>query len=172
MSVSSREAVIDYEFLRVRQNETVVEELCVASAIFSETFRFKPPYKIADHGTVENGINWADGHIEYKELHTVLNEAVAGFAHLYAYGISKCTFLAGLTGRPIHNLEDVNCPPPDSFNHEHWCTLPCHRFPKYSCATKTANSLYDWLMYYLQKKDFVQCPADMTRHTADFVASL
>jgi len=40
----------------------------------------------------------------------VLNEAVAVFAHLYAYGDSKCTFLAGMTGRPIHNLEDVNCP--------------------------------------------------------------
>ena len=35
-----REAVIDYEFLRGRQNETVVKELCVAA---SETFRFKSP---------------------------------------------------------------------------------------------------------------------------------
>ena len=172
MAGSSREAVIDYEFLRGRQNETVVKELCVASARASETFRFKPPYKMADHGSTENGINWIDGHIEYRELHMVLNEAVAGFAHLYAYGVSKCTFLAGLTGRSFLNLEDVNCPPPDSFNHERWCALPCHKFPKFSCATKTAHSLYDWLMYYLQKKDFVQCPADMTRHTADFVAAL
>ena len=97
----SRKAVIDYEFLRRRQNETVVKELCVASAIASVTFRSKPPYKMADHGSLENGINWADGHIEYKELTQVLNEAVAGFAHLYAYGISKSTFLAGLTGRSI-----------------------------------------------------------------------
>jgi len=65
---------------------------------------------MADHGSIENGINWIDGHIEYRQLHMVLNEAVAGFAHLYAYGVSKCTFLAGLPGRPIHNLEDVNCP--------------------------------------------------------------
>jgi len=43
MAVSSREAVIDYEFLRGRQNETVVKELCVASAIASETFRFNRP---------------------------------------------------------------------------------------------------------------------------------
>jgi len=69
MAVSSRDAVIDYEFLRGRQNETVVKELCVASAIASELFRFKPPYKMADHGSIENGINWADRHIEYKELH-------------------------------------------------------------------------------------------------------
>ena len=48
------------------------------------TFRFKSPYKMAEHGSSQNGLNWADGHIEYKELHTVLTEAVAGFAHLYA----------------------------------------------------------------------------------------
>jgi len=66
MAGSSREVLIDYEFLRGRQNETVVKELCVASAADSETFRFKPPYKMADHGSIENGINWIDGHIEYR----------------------------------------------------------------------------------------------------------
>jgi len=68
MAGASREAVIDFEFLRGRQNETVVKELCVASATVSETFRFKSPYKLADHGSSDNGINLADGHIEYKEL--------------------------------------------------------------------------------------------------------
>jgi len=110
MVVNSKEDVIDFEFLRGRQNETVVKELCVASTIASETFRFKPPHKMADHGSIENGINWMDGRIERKQLHALLKEAVADFAHIYAYGISKCTFLAGLTGRLIHNLEDVNCP--------------------------------------------------------------
>ena len=76
----------------------------MACATAAETFRFKSPYKLADHGLSENGLNWPDGHIEYKELRTVLNEAVAGFAHVYAYGLSKCTFLAGLTARQIHNL--------------------------------------------------------------------
>jgi len=135
--------VIDYDFLRGRQNETVVRELCVDSAATSETFRFKSPCKMADHGSSENGLNWADRHIEYKELQTVLTEAVAGFAHLYTYGVSKCTFLVGLTVRPIHKLEDLACPPPVSFNHKHWCTLPFHKFPRFSCATKTAHSLYD-----------------------------
>ena len=50
--------------------------------------------------------------------------------------------------------------------------MPCYKFPKFSCATKTAHSLYDWLIYYLQKNDFAQCPADTTRHTADFLAAL
>jgi len=59
-----------------RQNETVVKELCVARAAASETFRFKPPYRMADHGSKVNGLNWIDGHIEYRELHTVLKKAV------------------------------------------------------------------------------------------------
>ena len=36
-----REVVKDYVFLHGRQNETVVKELCVASAAAAETFRFK-----------------------------------------------------------------------------------------------------------------------------------
>jgi len=70
------------------------------------------PYNMAYHGSSENGLNLADGQIEYKELHTVLTEALAGFAHLYANCVSKYTFFAGLTGRPIHNLEDLPCPHP------------------------------------------------------------
>ena len=86
---------------------------CVASSTASETFRSKSPYKMADHGSSENVINCADGHIDYKDLHTVVTEAVAGFAHLYAYGVSKVTFLSCLTGRTIHNLEDMDCPTAD-----------------------------------------------------------
>ena len=44
MAGASRKAVIDFEFLRGRQNETVVKELRVASATAGENFRFKSPY--------------------------------------------------------------------------------------------------------------------------------
>ena len=162
----------DYEFLRGRHNQTVDKELCVASAAAADKFRSMCPYKMAYHRSSENGLNWADGHIEYKELHTVLSESVAGFEHLYAYGVSKCTFLAGLTGRPIHNLEDLGCQLLVSFTHKRLCTLTCHKFPKFAYANKNARSLYDWLMYYLQKKDYVQCPADVTRQTAEFISAL
>ena len=50
------------------------------------------------------------GHIEYIDMHTVVTKAVAGFAHLYAYGVSNVTFLSSLTGRTIHNLENMDCP--------------------------------------------------------------
>ena len=64
MADASREAVIDFDFLRGQQNETVVKELCIASTTDGETFRFKSPYKMAVHGSSENGINWTDGHID------------------------------------------------------------------------------------------------------------
>jgi len=108
MAGEGRKVAIDFEFLRGWQKETIVKELNVASAAASETFRFKSPYKLADHESSENGLNWADGHIEYKELHTLLTEAVADFAHLYAYGVPKCTILAVMSGSP--NLEDLACP--------------------------------------------------------------
>jgi len=64
MAGGGREVMIDLEFLRGRQNETVDKELSVASTNAAENFRFKSPYKMADHGSSENGMNWADGHVE------------------------------------------------------------------------------------------------------------
>jgi len=106
------EVVIDFEFLRGRQNEIVVKELSVATAKVSETFRFKSPYIMAFDDSNENGLNWEDGYIAYHELYTVASDAVAGFAHLYAYGVSKCKFFTELLGRFILNLQDFNCPLP------------------------------------------------------------
>ena len=77
-----REAVIDFEFLWGRPNEIVVKDLGLSSANFSEMFRFKSPYKLADRCSSENGINWAEGHIQYRDLHAVENDAMSGFAHL------------------------------------------------------------------------------------------
>jgi len=84
---------------------------------------------MADHGSKENGINCIHRRIEYRELPMILKEAVAGLAHVYAYGISTCTFLAGLTDRRIYNLKDINCPPPDSFNHDPGVPCPAISFP-------------------------------------------
>ena len=166
MTEGGREVVFDYEFLLGRQNKMNAKEQCVVRAAASETICFKRPKKIADHRSSGNGLNWADGNIVYKELYTDITETVAGLAHLYSYGVSKYTFLAGLTGRPFHNLEDLECPEHVSLNQKPWFILPSKKFPKFACAAKTADSLYDCLMYYLQRNVYVQCPADMKRHTA------
>jgi len=62
------EVIIDFEFLRGRQNEIVIKELSVAAANLSETFRFKSPHIMAFHGSDEIGLYWEDGHIAYLEL--------------------------------------------------------------------------------------------------------
>ena len=126
-----------FSFLRGRQNEIVVKELSVVATV-SEMFRFKSPYNMASHGWDEN---WEDGQIAYHELYTVASKAVAGFAHLYTYGVSKCKYLTELLGRPILNLQDCNYALPTSFNHKYWCSMSCHKLPNTNCATKTAHSL-------------------------------
>ena len=126
---------------------------------------------MATHGSDENGLNWDDGDRNYHQLFTVVSEAVAGFAHLYSYCVTKCKYLADVLGRPILNLQDFNCSQPTTFNHKRWCSLLCHKFHNVNCATNIAHSLYDCLMYHLQTKSYVKCPKDMTRHSAKFVSA-
>jgi len=165
------EVVIDFEFLKRHQGEIVVKELSVAANNMNDSSRFKNLYSMTSHGSDENGLNLEDGHIAYHDLYMVVSEAVAGFPHLYCYGITKCKFLTELLGCPILNLQVFNCPQPSSFNHTLWCSLHCHKFANFDCATKTAHSLYDWLMYYLQTKSYVKCPKDMSRHSSKFVSA-
>jgi len=48
---------------------------------------------------------------------------VAGFAHLYSHGVTKCKVLSELLGRPILSLQDFNCHSPKSFKHK--TVSPC-----------------------------------------------
>jgi len=101
MSTADMEVVIDFEFLRGRQNEIVVNELSVAAENMIDSFRFKSPYSLTSQDSDENGLNWEDGHIAYHDLHMVASEVVSGFAHHYCYGVMKCKFLTELLRRPI-----------------------------------------------------------------------
>ena len=58
--------VIDFEYLKGRQNEIVVKEAAVAGKDISESFRFEPPYYMAPHSSAESGLNWDDGNISYQ----------------------------------------------------------------------------------------------------------
>jgi len=166
------EVVIDFEFLRGCHCEIVVKELSVANKIMIETFRFKSFYSMMSQSSDENGLNWENGHIAYHNLYMVVSEAVAGFAHLYCYGVTKCKFLTDLLGRPILNLQDFKCPQSTSFNHTRWFSLPCNKFPNVDCVTKTAQSLYDWLMFYLQTKSYERCHKYIGRLSSKFVSAI
>ena len=85
--------VIDFEFKRGRQNEIVFKELSVAAKNMVDSFRVRSPYRITSHSSDENGLNWEDGHIAYHDLYMVVSDVVAGFYHLYCYGVTKYKFL-------------------------------------------------------------------------------
>ena len=158
------EVVIDFEYLRGRQNEIIVKEEAVAGENVSDSFRFESPYHMAPHGSTKNGLNWDDGNRAHHKLVTILKEAVVEFAHLYSFGITKCRFLSELLEYPILNLEGFGCPQPKSFKSKFSCSLPSHKFH--------AHALYDWLMYHLRAKSYVRCPPDMTRHTSKFISTI
>ena len=135
--------------------------MSIAGRNVLETFQFQCAYAIRPQGDIENGLNSDDGHIPYNQLSSVLNEAAAGFEHLYALGDSKCTLLSQLLGRPVQNLEGFNCPSPRYFIHKFSCAKLYHRNTSFRCATRHAHSLYEWLMYHLKKS--LMLPAPMTR---------
>jgi len=93
--------VIDYEVLRGRQYEEVVKEVSVAAENVIEIFHFKSPYTMTAHGSDKNGLSWGDGQLDYDKLRETINEAVSGYAHLYAYGIAKSRFLTELLAQPV-----------------------------------------------------------------------
>ena len=107
----------------------------------------------------------------YYKLFTVAIGAVAGFPHLYAYGDTKCEFLADLLG-PQFTICNMRNVPTLVFQSSKLLQLSCNKFPNVNCKTKTAHSLYDCLMYHFQTKSYVSCPRDKTRHTDKFVCYL
>ena len=166
------DVVIYYEQLSGTHNESIIKDLSMAVVNVLETIEFLSPYVMRTHGDTENGLNWEDGHIPYNQLTAVLNEAVAGFEKLYAYGDSKCTLISQSLGRHVHNLERFKCPSPRYFRYKFSCTKPCHMNSLFRCATGNVHSLYKWLIHHLQKISYITCSNDKTRHTPRFVSAV
>ena len=162
------EVVIDYEYLKGAHGEEVIKEISVAAENVLDSFLFLPPYSMDARSSESNGLSWDDGFISYSQLTQILAEATSNFAHLYAKGTDKCDFLTTLLGRPVQNLDSFGCPERKSFRMTTSCSLPCHKFPDKSCATRNALSLFGWLKHHIQDKEYVKCPKDNSRHTAIF----
>jgi hypothetical protein len=137
----------------------MVKELSLAADNVAETFHFASSFKMALHGDVDNRLHWADGHITYEQLFSVLSEAVAEYAHLYAYCTSKCAFPTGVLGLTVINLQEFGCLPPTNFRPKFNCFMSCHKFPNIRCATKHARSFYDWLLYLFHTKEMSDAPS-------------
>jgi hypothetical protein len=80
----------------------------VAGENVIEKFHFSSPFPISPHSSIENGLSWDDGTLQFVKFYDTLSEAVSSYAHLYAYGEEKCRFLKNLLGQPIRNLEDFD----------------------------------------------------------------
>jgi hypothetical protein len=145
-----------------------VKELTIASGNVLETFRFLSPFHMEPQGDEANGLNWSDGIVDYAKLFQTVSEATANFAHLYAKGTTKTRFLSSLLGRAVLNPDTLGCPERKSFRMGTVCSMPCHRFPDKSFATRNGYALYEWLTLHLKEKAYVKCPKDNSRHTAAF----
>ena len=60
------EATIDIEFLQ-GINEQVIKEAAVDSNDV-QSYLFRPPYHMEPHGSDENALKWADGHIPNNQV--------------------------------------------------------------------------------------------------------
>ena len=117
------ELIVDYEALVGTRNELVIKELAVASSNAINAFHFTSPYSTSNkvnelNKLSKNGLNWNDGYIPYTSLKLILEEATAGYTHLYAYERDKCCFISEVTNRAFINLEEFNCPAPPNLKHE------------------------------------------------------
>jgi len=167
MSTADMELVIDFEFLRGRQNEFVVKEISMAAKTWSPCSVSGTPSACATR------LRWKWAQLGGR-AHSLprsvrgSERGGSGVRSPLCYGVTKCKLLTELWSRPILNLQDFKCPQTTSFNHKCWCSLPFHKFSYVNCATKTAHSFYDWLMFHLKTKSHVRCRKNMTRHTSTF----
>ena len=93
-------------------------------------------------------IGWYDGHIEYDELRKVLLEAVAGHGDVYTKGSEKAKIFTELLGRPVYDLDKLECPRADQLP---WpCHITCPFKHHRDCALNKALKYAGWINMKLQ----------------------
>ena len=100
--------VVDFLSVTGPDEDIVVTELSVVGAGVLQTYHFDLPTDPYDSPPpVRDGDT---GHIPYSALPAILQDAVAGYAHLYSYGRIKCGFLSALVRRTFVDLAELRCP--------------------------------------------------------------
>lgn len=95
-----------------------------------------------------HGLEWFEGDVGLKTLHSNLREIIRTAGIIYTRGREKANYLQNVTAREIKNLEETECP---SFS-----DLPCSKQvclhhgllnrPKLSCALNNAAKLKEWIL--------------------------
>ena len=112
------EMVIDYAVLKGSHDEIIIKEVTIAADGVIQSTVLSPYNRVLSEKSIssEIGLHWDDGDIPYTRVANVLDEAAAGYAHLYDYGTAKCSFLSELINRQFLNLEHFDCPQPRNLN--------------------------------------------------------
>ena len=151
--------VVDFLSVTGPDEDIVVTELSVVGAGVLQTYHFDLPTDPYDSPPpVRDGDT---GHIPYSALPAILQDAVAGYAHLYSYGRIKCGFLSALVRRTFVDLAEFRCPASHELTNnqaQFSCARPCHRFSSRECAARNAHSFYRWLTHHLYTMSMVTCP--------------
>ena len=125
----------------------------------AQSWIFRPPFAFTDLPTALKytneyitkhniGLHWDDGDLVYIDLKTVLVTYTQASSVLYTFGPTRQQLLQRLLGRPVINLEDLQCPKyTDLCFPATSCAHPLHQFDKYRCALKEAKVYGQYLKY-------------------------
>lgn len=172
--------VIDIQGFRDDRGQFIPKEVAVLPINFNKNFvahfiitppcpfqELSKPWRTQNNYLTKHHhrIEWFEGNVLGKQLHSDLREIVKNADRIYARGVDKIKFLENISAREIINLEEwADCP---SFTNLPASTEHCylHVFRDGSvCALNYAYRLKTWLETKLGKKRDEQ-----SRYIASFV---
>ena len=167
--------VIDFTFLEGRDGDLVVKELAavdshsdrVSSYVFKRPYSWEevPLFNAQISQAIDQGCSWNDGDILYSELETVLHREASLAVAIYCFGPQKTQFISGLIDHTVIDITQLGCPPlADIILPGISCTFACHNKSRHVCALRTANSLAQWLHFYILILQYGKCPTQPAYH--------
>ena len=157
--------ILDFEGFRHKKSGFILKEISVQSKYFSDTILVRPPTNFSEltnseqksHSWVSkylHGLDWNSGDYPYYFIDTYFVLLLVRFpsAVFYAKGKEKCDKLSHLLNKPVHNLEDLNCPKIEELSARSdlsACDFHSKRTPQRQrqrhCANKKATLFLNWL---------------------------
>lgn len=138
--------VLDFEGFHLQPHGFIVKEIAFCNVTNGDhgCWTFKPPHswdllpaneERSFSWAIRNlhGLSWDSGKLPYCALRPILMSISVCYTHVYIKGLQKAKFLETLLGRPICNLEDLECP---KIQHLPVPTVSCdvHASGFYHCA--------------------------------------
>jgi hypothetical protein len=151
---------LSISYLRGKNNEIVVKEMGMVklnpngSDSHVQCFLFEPPYgeyELSDKIRKTNrymtrqfhGIRWADGHIPYSQLCSILTKICKDEVEVYAKGSEQATFFANRCGKFVLDLDHLGCAKVDSIAIKP--TISCSLPHTKHCAMAKCLKYADWM---------------------------